>query len=430
MSIATLDRVGPVTVTHDTFEVLVAGLAPVLFPSLDDVESMAGRLLPVIGCRTGAGLIGQTYYLGISAGTVALRTRRVVGYELVGEDREDGADPLEVGLGAASVRVAGAAKGGAAQGELWEEVVPRIITEFSRDSRRRMVRTLAELDYSRWTADGGVLAMVTLTLPGWWEIVAPDGQAWKRLIEAFRLRWRHEVGRPWRCLWKMEFQRRGAPHQHMLMRVPSLVGQLTFEEWLSLTWAQVCRDSLGARDRAAYVGMGEYDRHLAAGTGVDFSAARFSDPRRTAIYFLKHSTKAGDGKEWQHTVPALWNAHGVSVGRFWGYAGLGPARAEIEIDYQGFIRTRRILRHVARARAAVTVINRARSLAEALAPTRGVCRCAEGVACEVRSWCRGAVGLMKRVRVCCGFGSSGGGWVLVNDGLRLAWDLGRALALP
>jgi len=62
MSIATLDRARPATVTHDAFEALVAGLAPVSFPSVDDVQSMAGRLLPVIGCRTGAGFIGQTYY--------------------------------------------------------------------------------------------------------------------------------------------------------------------------------------------------------------------------------------------------------------------------------------------------------------------------------------------------------------------------------
>src|SRR5450756_361107 len=390
MSIATLDRARPATVTHDAFEALVAGLAPVSFPSVDDVQSMAGRLLPVIGCRTGAGFIGQTYYLAIAAGTVALRTRRVNGHDLVGLDRCDGAEPFEQLLGAASVRSVGLAEGGAVgraelivEGVFSGALVPRIITDFSADSRRRMVRTLAELDYSRWAEDGGVLAMVTLTLPGWWEVVAPDGQAWKRLIEVFRLRWRHEVDRPWRCLWKMEFQRRGAPHQHMLMRVPSLVGRLTFEEWLSLTWAEVCRDSLSGRDRAAYVGMGEYDRHLAAGTGVDFSAARFSDPRRTAIYFLKHSThseRGGDGKEYQHTVPALWNAHGVSVGRFWGYAGLAPARAEIELDHQGFIRARRILRHVVRARAAVTIMNRARSVAEAVSPARGVCRCAEGVA--------------------------------------------------
>ena len=431
---------------HEAFASLVADLVPDLFPSRDDVESVGALLLPGLGCRSGVGFVGQTFHLGITPGTVSLRTVRVDSFDLVGVDRCDARDAVEAVIESASVRGDGpgsrilrgprtfgwsvlADKRRMVEDVLSGEVRPRMIRDFSADSRRRMVRTLAELDYSRWSDDGGTLGMVTLTLPGWWEILAPDGQAFKHLIDLFRHRWLDEVGMPWRCLWKMEFQRRGAPHQHMLIRVPSLVGRLTFEEWLSLTWAEVCADSLSPRDRAAYDMLGEADRHVSAGTGVDFSAGRFTDPRRTAIYFLKHSTKASGDKEYQHTVPGLWNAHGVSVGRFWGFCGLERVSVEIEIDHARFIRARRILRHVARARSSAVVIRRAESLAARVAPARGRCRCAEGVPCELRSSCRPDLTVMRRERRRGGFGSAGGGWVLVNDALRLALDLGRALAL-
>ena len=44
-------------------------------------------------------------------------------------------------------------------------------------SRSSMCRTFAELDYSPLAESGRIPAMVTLTYPGDWEVVAPDGPA-------------------------------------------------------------------------------------------------------------------------------------------------------------------------------------------------------------------------------------------------------------
>lgn len=379
-----------------------------VFPSRDDVEAAAAILEHRIGTHTGNGIAGQRAYLEVAAGVTALRVRSIF-------DAPDTAEADE-------------ANDELVLFELDEEPDPKrgVIVSWSAASRRRMVRTLAELDYSGWADDGGDLAMVTLTLPAWWEVVAPDGATFKRLVDALRKRWIREVGTPWRGLWKLEFQRRGAPHLHALLRVPAVVGderfdergellpRLDFETWLSLTWAELCADSLSPRDRAAYVALGEADRHALAGTGVDFGeASKYSDPRRTAIYFLKHSAKTQDDKEYQHIVPALWRAEGAGPGRFWGYWGLRRAVGVVEVSWSDFVHARRVLRHVAKARQSQMAISRLRAAGDArddLGVVRGLRELRRP---QVRS-----------------FGSKGGGWVLVNDGLGLAYDLGRALALP
>lgn len=410
---ALLERTGSV-VSTSAFEQLTAGLVPHSYASHDDVASMRDVLTARVGLHTGANHFGDLWYLGLSPGTVTLRSRTVNSLDALPEDLQDG--PQLRGLDGTTVD--GVTIQDFPEWAADLDVEPGrtrgAITEWSRGSRRRMVRRIAELDFSAWSQDGGNLAMVTLTLPGEWQMVAPTGQVWKRLIDVLRKRWLREVGTPWRGLWKMEFQGRGAPHQHMLMRVP--VFALTrdpddpdkrelFQRWLSRAWADICRAAVYARsdgDGLAYESMGEYDRHLVAGTSIDFSGKKFSDPRRTAIYFLKHSTKTTDGKEYQHVVPEEWRTAG-SVGRFWGVWGLHGAHLELEVDRHGFHVARRILRRLSAASSARAELQRRRAVGE-------------------------SVWTMSKARRRAGFGARGGGWYLANDGLALAYDLGRALA--
>jgi hypothetical protein len=64
----------------------------------------------------------------------------------------------------------------------------RQVTEWSRKSRSAMCRTFAELDYTPLVESGRVPAMVTLTYPGDWETVAPDGVSVKRHMVSWRKR--------------------------------------------------------------------------------------------------------------------------------------------------------------------------------------------------------------------------------------------------
>jgi hypothetical protein len=298
-------------------------------------------------------------------------------------------------------------KDGASTGEIWQ---------WSAKSRSNMSKTLASLDYSEWHRNDGALAMVTLTLPGDWKPLAPNGKAFKQLVEKFRRRWTR-AGLSWRCLWKLEFQRRGAPHWHGLLRVPALVKGERFETWLSRAWA----DTVGASKEFDDVDKNgrwtsEYTRHLSAGTGVDFSGKDFSDPTRIAMYFAGHSAKSADGKEYQHIVPAKWQAPGQGPGRFWGFCGLQKALVEVDVTLEHYDKLRRELRKLARARA--NTVARLRERGRRL-------RAKEPEENRYDPSRRSMVvrGRRSYKQQFGGDGGNAGGWVLMNDALKVVLQL-------
>ncbi|MDM2069272.1 hypothetical protein PP320_23690, partial [Mycobacteroides abscessus] len=220
-----------------------------------------------------------------------------------------------------------------------------VITEWSRKSRSSMCRTFAELDYTPLVESGRVPAMVTLTYPGDWEDVAPDGASVKRHMVLWRKRFHREWGEPARYIWKLEFQRRGAPHIHLWMAPPHGKGRSgrTFWNWLSEEWADI----------VAHPDPEQRRRHLIAGTAVDvLNGLRACDPKRLAIYFTKHSSpnKLGD-KEYQHIIPDAWRQPGHGPGRFWGVHGLQRATAVVEVAQDAYLAARRIIRRWSRSQA-------------------------------------------------------------------------------
>lgn len=297
------------------------------------------------------------------------------------------------------------------------------VTSWSKRSRMRMVRAVAQLDYSDWLPGSGDLAMNTLTYPGQWEILTPDGKSMKKHFEAFRKRFVRAVGQPWRVLWKLEFQHRGAPHIHFLARVPAMVGDVTYEKWLSEAWASIvgASDEIDGLDRDG-MPSSEYSRHLSAGTGVDFSGKKFSDPRRIALYFLGHSMKGPDGKEYQHIVPELWQAPGKGPGRFWGFSGFVRATVELEISLGDFHKLARELRKLQRGRDWKAKLIRHRGIVEG---RTGVPWTAD----NSRALPAHKIGVYKkRTRALGGGGSVLGGWVLLNDALPVVSSYARWLA--
>lgn len=344
---------------------------------------------------------GRVFVIAVASGVVGLRTYDATGYERRhGHNPDDGAERAPTGEPRSSpsprsqVELDAAAAG--------EQLPTRgRVTEWSPRSRARMLRAYAELDYRPMRAEPGVSAMVTLTYPGQWEVVAPTAESVKGHLRAFVERFAREYGYRPGGLWKLEFQRRGAPHFHVFMTVPAggprvgctvrehVGGRCrcgTFEAWLSRTWADV----VGHPDD------GERARHLAAGTGVDFSkSVACSDPRRLAVYFLKHGTKTKDGKEYQNSPPDLWGVQADPVtgevlsdgrtGRFWGYWRLQRVRVEVAVPPVTYYRARRLVRRWARSQG-------------------------------------------RQVRSLGHRGGNGGGWQLVNSGPAFAAALSAALA--
>lgn len=218
------------------------------------------------------------------------------------------------------------------------------ITQWSAKSRARMVARLATLDYGPLYAADRAPAMVTLTLPGCWEQLAPTGKHFKAAIKRWKTAYARRFGAPVIGIWKLEFQGRGAPHLHLLLTPPGGSG---FAEWLSHAWRQAAWHGVEVTEEL----RADWDRHLLAGTGVDYrEGTRMTDPKRMAIYFAKHSAPGGaSSKEYQHRVPEPWQVPGAGPGRFWGVWGLEPVEATVEVSPDDAIMTARILRRHSRA---------------------------------------------------------------------------------
>jgi len=280
-----------------------------------------------------------------------------------------------------------------------------------------MCRTFAELDYSPLVESGRVPAMVTLTYPGNWQTVAPDGASVKRHMVLWRKRFQREYGEPARYIWKLEFQRRGAPHIHLWMAPPILPGRSGrgFAQWLSETWTQV----VGHPDPE------QNARHRVAGTAIDVrNGLKACDPKRLAIYFTKHSSPNLHGnKEYQHIVPELWRQHGRGPGRFWGVYGLKKAIAVVEVVQDVYLAARRIVRRWSRGQAAYG--DSASRFPTAVVPRTAV-RLVPRVDRDT-----GVVKLRRarRRRTLCNQGGLAGGYALVNDGPAFASRLSAALSI-
>jgi hypothetical protein len=292
----------------------------------------------------------------------------------------------------------------------------RAITEWSRKSRAAMCRTFAELDYTPLVECGRVPAMVTLTYPGDWECVARDGASVKRHLVLWRKRFQREWGEPARYIWKLEFQRRGAPHIHLWMAPPNTTGRSgrTFRDWLSQEWADI----------VAHPDPQQHKRHLLAGTAIDvLKGLRACDPKRLAIYFTKHSSpnQLGD-KEYQHIIPEVWRRPGHGPGRFRGVHGLHRATAVVEIAQDAYLTARRIIRRWSRSRAIYgDYTDRF--------PTAVVPRISRVALRRVDSQTGKVVHRMvRRRRALCDQGGVAGGYALVNDGPSFACQLATALS--
>jgi hypothetical protein len=375
------------------------------FPDSRVISQVEGWDLSGAGLETRE---GRTFRLELGLGVAGISSfdacRRERGSEKERSSRTRDADLLAVAADPAT-------------GELPADFPSRRqVVQWSAKSRARMVRTFASLDYQPLVDAPGDLAMVTLTYPDRWQEATADldgvsrGRVVKRHLEALKMRWRRTFGSSVVGLWKLEFQRRGAPHFHVLLSVPATTpAGVLFQTWLAQTWVDVVSPA-DPDERARML-----THHLVDDDVVSFGAvAGYSDHKRVAVYFLKHSAKGVD-KEYQHVVPVEWHGHGDGPGRFWGFWGLDKPAVLVDLDLDDFIAARRVLRRAADARRGLIAYQRARhaALQRGAAP-------AESVRAGVRAG-------SPPIRSLGAGGQLSGGWHLVNDGVAFGADLARFL---
>lgn len=180
----------------------------------------------------------------------------------------------------------------------------RVIKEFSDRSMRALI-------HKAKNCDADFLSMLTLTYPVEFPM---NGGKVKRHLKSFAKAYRETFES--RCLWWMEFQRRGAPHFHLLSeedlaandgglvtverRRKANRGALEFQtnrecaNWLAYRWFNI----VGSKD----------PKHLKAGTAWEVVRSE----EGAWVYAAAHA-----GKRKQKKPPEGFE----NVGRFWGEIG-------------------------------------------------------------------------------------------------------------
>jgi hypothetical protein len=147
------------------------------------------------------------------------------------------------------------------------------ITGFSRKSRKRMIQELSKVRRD------SLPIMVTLTYPGEY---SHDPKAWKNDLDNFVRRlarkFKNAAG-----VWKLEPQKRGAPHFHLFVWGAGYAELLL---WVALAWFQVVKS-------------GDI-RHLHAGTRVE----KVKSLSGSRWYASKYLGKEVDGEGWEY--PGRW----------------------------------------------------------------------------------------------------------------------------
>lgn len=153
------------------------------------------------------------------------------------------------------------------------------VTGFSREARNRARNFLG-------TVDRRVLPLlVTLTYPGSFD---RDPATWKRHLDTVWKRVERAYGEA-SCVWVLEFQKRSAPHYHLL--VWGISDVVEFRRFLSEAWYEV----VGSTD----------ERHFRAGTQVVRARSSGAVTGYIASYI---------GKADQKNLPEGYEG----VGRWWG----------------------------------------------------------------------------------------------------------------
>lgn len=199
------------------------------------------------------------------------------------------------------------------------------ISELSERSRNRMADTATGLQECGQVAQ----LMLTLTSPAnWLDIYAErsnvetretvtGGRVFKEHMHAFRRRldrvFKKKKWGNWCAFWFVEFQKRGAPHVHIMLfgieaKLKTVENYL--KKWCGAAWAEIVGNS----------NKDEWRKHKRAGTRVEKMRVKHFG------YAQKYASKLE-----QKTVPTEFR----HVGRFWGLWNYKlPKGVEFTIDFK------------------------------------------------------------------------------------------------
>jgi hypothetical protein len=206
---------------------------------------------------------------------------------------------------------------------------------FSENSRRRLIQKMAQ-----WNLNDLYGYFITLTYPC---VYAEDWRIWKRDLDTLFKRMERKYPKLVGSCWRVEFQRRGAPHFHLIAVCGEACENLVlFRIQIAEMWAEIVAEGyrISGGDMAAYAA--EQEKHRRAGTGIEAVQGR----KQLMAYVSKYLAKVD-----QVNVPDGW-------GRNWGFRNLNgqldfsPVEI-VEIDYCEAKQLKRYIRRWLRSRGRV-----------------------------------------------------------------------------
>lgn len=188
------------------------------------------------------------------------------------------------------------------------------IVGYTLKSRRTLLEKLLSVDWSKIPKEN--VCEATLTYPA---VYPKDGKTVKRHLDTIAKRldreWKERGGITF--AWKLEFQRRGAPHYHLLIVLPRPVDKTALREWFAENWSNIVLtwmvQSEGIDLKTA---LKEHGKNLRAGISLDTIR---KTAERLVGYFVTYLAGTGiKAKDHQHEVPEEYE----DVGRWWGLRGV------------------------------------------------------------------------------------------------------------
>lgn len=191
------------------------------------------------------------------------------------------------------------------------------IKGFSKKSRYRMQKRMNRLDFDNLEN----LYSVTLTYP---KRFPEDGITHKTDLDVILKRFKRRFGDDIEYLWKLEFQKRGAPHYHIIIRLPKRYQLPYLQRWLGKNWFEVAQRFWDEKQI----------NHLDAGTQFkELTKKQGKDSLQSAAFYLcKYINKEEDNTP-EHQ------------GRYWGYSrNWGILMHEAELTGRELIQFRRLVK--------------------------------------------------------------------------------------
>jgi len=256
--------------------------------------------------------------------------------------------------------------GGSNAGRPGPSTAGRQVTTWSAESRRNLRWALSSIP---WEEVGRRPAMVTLTYPGNWQELAPNGPVVARQFRALQERWYRRWGERMRGVWIREFQTRGAPHFHMYVGLPEGLDADEYKALVRRTirrkQAERTKGKFEARRVAGYM-TGQFGRWLLKAwneilKGGPLHAKRGADV--APMFWDATVQEAEAGRvNWAKISNYLWRESGkrgqktapdgfVPPGRSWGMLVVRPRASETELEAAVAMEARRVMYGIYRGQA-------------------------------------------------------------------------------